>query len=189
MGQGETFPSCPLRPSKNKKSAPQRVVGRRPTAFSRLGSERSGRDPIPHPMDEVRGFFYSFCRALVRCLCFRFSTYVVHAVSENHFKPASWAVTIKDSNPLCCPRSANNREGKNGGYSPPRPPTRNNVPGPDQFGHSVIGHDGTWAVTNSGHSRQESFFARPTYQIPERLRMVDRGRPCEETSNNLNTAR
>ena len=41
------------------------------------------------------GFFIRFAELLVRCLCFRFSTYVVHAVSKNHFKPASWAVTFK----------------------------------------------------------------------------------------------
>ena len=41
------------------------------------------------------GFFIRFAELLVRCLCFRFSTYVVHAVSKNHFKPAPWAVTKK----------------------------------------------------------------------------------------------
>ena len=37
------------------------------------------------------GFFIRFANVLVRCLYFHFFTYVVHAVSENHFKPASWA--------------------------------------------------------------------------------------------------
>ena len=66
-----------------------------------MGSrERSGRDampvlPIPNPMDEVRGgIFIRFAEVLVRCLCFHFSTYVVHAVSENHFKLGTWAVTF-----------------------------------------------------------------------------------------------
>ena len=45
-------------------------------------------------MDEVHGgIFIRFAEVLVRCLCFHFFTYVVHAVSENHFKPVSWAVT------------------------------------------------------------------------------------------------
>ena len=39
------------------------------------------------------GFFIRFAEVLVRCLCFHFFTYVVHAVSEKHLKPASWAVT------------------------------------------------------------------------------------------------
>ena len=30
--------------------------------------------------------FIRFAEVLVRCLCFHFFTYVVHAVSENHFK-------------------------------------------------------------------------------------------------------
>ena len=42
--------------------------------------------PIPHPMDEVRGIiFVRFAGVLVCCPCFHFFTYVVHAVSENHF--------------------------------------------------------------------------------------------------------
>ena len=50
--------------------------------------------PIPNPMDEVRGgIFIRFAEVLVRCLCFHFSTYVVHAVSGNHFKLGTWAVT------------------------------------------------------------------------------------------------
>ena len=44
-------------------------------------------------MDEVHGgVFVRFAKVLVRCLCFHFSTYVVHAVSENHFKFGTWAV-------------------------------------------------------------------------------------------------
>ena len=39
------------------------------------------------------GFFIRFAEVLVRCLCFHFFTYVVHAVSENHFKLGTWAVT------------------------------------------------------------------------------------------------
>ena len=83
-----------------------------------------------------------------------FFTYVVHAVSENHFKLGTWVVTKiqirpvarvprttgrkgkkeamgapppnphennKDSNPPCCPRSANNREGRMGAISPQAP--------------------------------------------------------------------
>ena len=46
------------------------------------------------------GFFIRFAEVLVRCLCFHFFTYVVHAVSENHFKLGTWAVQKnKDSNP------------------------------------------------------------------------------------------
>ena len=38
--------------------------------------------PIPNPMDEVHGgIFIRFAEVLVRCLCFHFFTYVVHAVS------------------------------------------------------------------------------------------------------------
>ena len=37
------------------------------------------------------GFFIRFAEVLVRCLCFHFFTYVVHAVSENHFKLGTWA--------------------------------------------------------------------------------------------------
>ena len=113
---------------------PQRVVGRSPTAFFRLGSERSDRDPsrffpFPLPWTKSMGFiFSSFAEVLVRCLCFPLSTYVIHAVNENHFKLGTWAITNKDQNPPCCPRAANNREGKekgekgkNGGCSPPNP--------------------------------------------------------------------
>ena len=39
------------------------------------------------------GFFIRFAEVLVRCLCFHFSTYVVHAMSENHCKLEIWAVT------------------------------------------------------------------------------------------------
>ena len=64
------------------------------------------------------GFFIRFAKVLVRCLCFHFSPYVVHAVSENHFELGIWAVTIKDQIPPCCPRSANNREGRMGAPPP-----------------------------------------------------------------------
>ena len=91
--------------------------------------------------------------------------------------------SYKDSNPPCCPRSANNRVGREkgsyGGLRPqtplkikktkiqtlpvvrvprttgreewglfaPKPLTRNNVPGPYQFGAAYVGHGTTWAVT------------------------------------------
>ena len=38
--------------------------------------------------------FVGFAKVLVRCLCFHFFTYVVHAVSENHFKLGTWAATF-----------------------------------------------------------------------------------------------
>ena len=79
-------------------TAPAGCRARSPTAFSRLGSrERSGRDPsrffpFSPPMDEVHGIIsISFAEVLVRCLCFPLSTYVIHAVSKNHFKPGTWA--------------------------------------------------------------------------------------------------
>ena len=57
----------------------------------------------------------------------------------------------KDLNHPCCPRSANNRDGRKKedewGLFAPKPPTRNNVPGPDQFGSPHTRHDGTWVVT------------------------------------------
>ena len=37
-------------------------------------------------MDFVHGFFYSFCRGSHALPMLSFFTYVVHAVSENHFK-------------------------------------------------------------------------------------------------------
>ena len=81
------------------------------------------------------GFFIRFAEVLVRCLCFHFSPYVIRAVSENHFEPASWAgykkamgalppnplENNKDSNPPCCPRSANNREERMGAIRPQTP--------------------------------------------------------------------
>ena len=112
-GKVSTEPSCPLRPIKkmrapagrraapgqarcqpsrrahcdqSRKCAPQRVAGRRPAAFSRLGSERSGRDPsrffpFSPPMDEAHGieFFFGVSRIRDFWAC----------------KPASWAVTLK----------------------------------------------------------------------------------------------
>ena len=54
--------------------------------------------PIPHPMDEVHGgIFIRFAEVLVRCLCFHFFTYVVHAVSENHVKFGTWAVALSST--------------------------------------------------------------------------------------------
>ena len=54
--------------------------------------------PIPNPMDEVHGgIFIRFAEVLVRCLCFHFFTYVVHAVSENHVKFGTWAVTLSST--------------------------------------------------------------------------------------------
>ena len=42
--------------------------------------------PITPPMDEVRGIIsIRFAEVLVLCLCFPLSTYVIHAVNENHF--------------------------------------------------------------------------------------------------------
>ena len=77
---------------------PQWGAGRSPAAFSMGSRERSGREPmpvLPNPMDEVHGgIFIRFAEFLVRCLCFHFSPYVVHAVSENHFKLGTWAVAI-----------------------------------------------------------------------------------------------
>ena len=47
------------------------------------------------------GFFIRFAEVFVRCLCFHFSTYVVHVVSEDHFKLGTWAVTLQQRfNPL-----------------------------------------------------------------------------------------
>ena len=52
-------------------------------------------------MDEVHGIiFIRFAKVLVRFLCFHFFTYVVHAVSENHFKLGTWTVT--DIIPYAC---------------------------------------------------------------------------------------
>ena len=43
-------------------------------------------------MDFVHGIIsIRFAEVLVRCLCFPLSTYVIHAVSENHFKLGTWA--------------------------------------------------------------------------------------------------
>ena len=83
-------------------------------------AQRSERDPrrflpITPPMDEVHGFFIRFAEVLVRCLCFHFFTYVVHAVSENHFKPALWAVT----NSFNCPGP---KIQESYGGSAPKPP-------------------------------------------------------------------
>ena len=130
---------------------PQRVAGRRPAAFSRLGSrERSGRDPsrffpFPPPMDEVHGIEFFFGVSRIRDFWAR--------------KPASRAVTIlltalgpgygkamgaPPPNPLCCPQNANNREGrkkekkKAWGLFAPKPPTRNRVPGPHQWVHRIL---------------------------------------------------
>ena len=103
---------------------------------------------LPNPMDEVHGFFIRFAEVLVRCLCFHFSPYVVHAVSEDHFKPGAWAEhrkamgasppnpheNKKDSNPPCCPRSANNREGRMGAIRP-QTPHQELVPGPGCLAH------------------------------------------------------
>ena len=167
-GSGEALPtpSCPLRPSKNKKCPPA-GCGAEPCCFS--PAWHHDREaivmpcrffPFPIPWTKSVGFFIRFAEVLVRCLCFHFSTYVVHAVSEDHCKLEIWAVTkiqtlsvvrvprtteregkkaamgalppnprenkkIKDSNPPCCPRSANNREGRKkgsyGGFAP-KPP-------------------------------------------------------------------
>ena len=147
MGQARRQPNRRAHCDQVKtKGAPQLGAGRSPAAFfSGMGSrERSGREPmpvlpIPHPMDEVhRGIFIRFAGVLVRCLCFHFSPYVVHAVSENHCKLGTWAVTnsfnrpgprIRDCGkamgappppprenkkipiPSYCPRFANNRKG------------------------------------------------------------------------------
>ena len=176
MGQGRLRPHRRAHCDQVKtKGAPQRVVGRSPTAFSRHGQNDRGAGvlpmpvlPISHPMDEVHGLFYSFCRGSRALPMLSFFTYVVHAVSENHFKLRTWAVTNsfncpghrkamgapppnphennKDSNPPRCARSANNGEGRMGAIRP-HPPTRNNVPGPCQFGSLHVGHDTTWAVT------------------------------------------
>ena len=51
-------------------------------------------------MDEVHGIIsIRFAEVLVRCLCFPLSTYVVHAVSEDHFKLGTWAVTLSHRQP------------------------------------------------------------------------------------------
>ena len=47
---------------------------------------------IGNPCGERESF--RFAEVLVRCLCFPFSPYVVHVVSESHFEPGTWAVTI-----------------------------------------------------------------------------------------------
>ena len=39
------------------------------------------------------------------------------------------------------------KKGEEWGLFAPNPPTRNNVPGPDQFGTSHVRHDGAWAAT------------------------------------------
>ena len=80
--------------------------------------------PIPNPMDEVRGgIFIRFAEVLVRCLCFHFSPYVVHAVSKNHFKLGTWAVTKIQTLPVVrVPRTTGReKRGRMGGYSPPTP--------------------------------------------------------------------
>ena len=51
------------------------------------------------------------------------SPHVRHDTSWGHpsCPKTSWAVTIKDSSPPCCPRSANNREGRMGAIRPQTP--------------------------------------------------------------------
>ena len=44
------------------------------------------------------GVFYSFCRGSRALPMLSFFTYVVHAVSENHFKFVSWAVIPNGNN-------------------------------------------------------------------------------------------
>ena len=43
------------------------------------------------------GFFIRFAEVLVRCLYFHFSTYVVHAVSENHFELRAQDTRLRES--------------------------------------------------------------------------------------------
>ena len=79
-------------------------------------------------MDEVHGdIFVRFAEVLVRCLCFHFSTYVVHAVSENHFKPSLL--------PAFREQQGGKEKGKVcGGYSPPRPQLGPEGPRPHEWG-------------------------------------------------------
>ena len=105
-----------------------------------MGSERSGRDPMPilpitPPMDEVHGIIsIRFAEVLVRCLCFPLSTYVIHAVNENHFVTAQntgklWGlrpqtpmkIKNKRFKPYLLYAFRGQQVGKNGGYSPPNP--------------------------------------------------------------------
>ena len=81
--------------------------------------------PIPHPMDEVHGGKMFWCKLHSR---FRGVQTCILGSYKQRFKP-----------PLVVrvPRTTRGgrKKGKHGGYSPPTPPTRNNVPGPDQWAH------------------------------------------------------
>ena len=66
----------PIATNQERRYAPQRVVGRRPTAFSRLGSERSGRDPsrffpFPLPWTSSMGLFL-FVLPRFSCVAYAF---------------------------------------------------------------------------------------------------------------------
>ena len=78
-------------------------------------------------MDEVHGIIsISFAEVLVRCLCFPLSTYVIHAVSKNHFKLGTWAVTkIQTLSAARVPRTTE-REGKKKAMGAPPPNPREN---------------------------------------------------------------
>ena len=89
------------------------------------------------------GFFIRFAEVLVRCLCFHFFTYVVHTVSENHFKLGTWAVTNKDSIPSLLSAFREQQGGKEkgkvcGGYSPPRPQLGPEGPRPHEWVHCML---------------------------------------------------
>ena len=95
-----------------------------PGMASRSRSERDAMPvlPIPHPMDEVRG----------GKMFWRKSNSRFRGVQTLH--PGQLQKN-KDSNPPCCPRSANNRAGRMGAIRP-QPPNQD-------VGWSQWAHDGS----------------------------------------------
>ena len=178
-GSGEALaePSCPLRPSENKRCAPA-GAGQRPAAFSRHGpkTRESYGGSAPKPPGKIK----------------RFKPFLLSAFREQQEgkgKRKAWGLfapkpparnnvpgpdqlahrtpnttqagdtptarkhpgQLQRFKPFLLSAFHEQQEGKGKrkawGLFAPKPPTRNNVPGPDQFGAAHTRHRTAWAMT------------------------------------------
>ena len=185
-GEASAEPSCPLRPSKNRRRPPA-GCGAEPCCFFPAWAHASeaGVSPcrfFPFPPSHGRSpwVFIRFAEVLVRCLCFHFSTYVVHAVSENHFKLETWAqdtgklwgLRPQTLSVVRVPRTTE-REGKKErmGAIRPQPPNQEQCPWTRSVGASHTRYDGTWAVTfllgRNGHDGSADALPDPLLLAPD----------------------
>ena len=188
---------------------PQLVAGRRPAAFSRLGSERSGRNPsrffpFSLPWTKSMGFIFISFASVPTCLPMLSPFHICNPCSKRESFQTRNLSSYKDSNPPCCPRSASNgagrKKGKHGGYLPPNlqlgcrlvamgttarlTPRLTHCSGPwtSSVGSPHIGHDTSWRHPSGPKTSWAVTYIIYIFHLQQRISLSYHGGEIQETA-------